>query len=103
MTKILKLPGQITILADRDNWILQQDNVNNRKYFSTLDEVCEELFEIRLKTETAKAKQTKQFARGLLKTIENTRWLMRQDMQAILGAMSKADSRFRKYLLKQGL
>lgn len=96
--EILKLPGQITIFADSRNWVLQQDNINNRKYFPTLDEVCEELFEIRLKTEVEKAKQTKEFARDLLKTIENTRWLMRQDMQAILGAMSNADRRLGKGL-----
>ncbi|MFC1627335.1 hypothetical protein ACFL18_02155 [Patescibacteria group bacterium] len=89
--EILKLEGNIKILVNRRNWVLQQGSDNNRWYYPTLDYLCDDLLEIRLKTQVIKARKVKSDIRELIKAVRDTRGLVRKDLEAIQSIVKKPE------------
>ena len=88
LTQIIKLPGGIKIQCDRLNWVLEDGDKNNRCYFVSLDELCDELLELRIKEET---KKTRKGLESLREAVWNARVAVREDMERLQTIMTNAD------------
>lgn len=87
---VLKLKHNIRIFTDKLNWVLEVDSPNNRFYYSTLDELCDDLLEIRLTKKLSKNEQ-KDIAQ-LTKTIRDVRESVRDDIERLEKLMTNADT-----------
>lgn len=96
LTLITKLSGGIKIFCNRLNWVLDYGDKNNRFYYASLDELLEDLLEIRLKIAASKARKTKTNIRHLIKAVQDLRVSVRKDIEAVLNAVTKADRARRK-------
>ena len=87
---VLKLRHNIKIFADKLNWVLEVDSPNNRFYYSTLDELCDDLLEIRITKKLSKNQQ-KDIAQ-LSITIGDIRESVRDDLERLEKLMTNADT-----------
>lgn len=88
---VLKLPGNTKIYCNPLNWVLECCGPNNRWYFASLDELCDELFEVRLKMEATKAERLKTSIHSLAEAVRDTREATRDDMERLEKVMTNAD------------
>ena len=85
---VLELNNNIKIFADKLNWVLQVDNTNNRSYYTTLDELCDDLLEVHL---TKKLSHIQQRDISLvIKSIGDAREAVRNDLERLEKLMTNA-------------
>lgn len=87
---ILELSKKIKVYCDHLNWILQVGNVNNRFYYSTLDALCRDLFDQRLKLITFDHPHRKDID-SLLELVHIARDAVKEDLKRLEKVMINAD------------
>jgi|SaaInlStandDraft_5_1057022.scaffolds.fasta_scaffold55291_2 hypothetical protein len=87
---ILELPEKIKIYAEKLNWVLEIGNKNNRRYFHSLDQLCDELFDLRLShkiIDKSSLKTTGEISR----VVGSARKQVREDIEQLKDVWNKAD------------
>lgn len=100
--QVLELPGNIKIFCNKLNWVLQVGGVNSRSYFPSLDDLCDELLEIRLRMKALKARKVKKDVRLIIKAVRDAREATRKDIDLIKNRLIEADVVRRAGLLMKG-
>jgi len=90
-TLLLNLPGKTKILFNRRNWVVQRGSINNRTYFSSLEEVCDELFDERFRAKAHEVRRVKNFLRSIQKIAEEARQTAHNDLVSILKAVRERE------------
>ena len=88
---VTKLPGKIKIYRDLRNWVLEVGGVNNRFYFPELDQLCDELLNLRLKMTASDSRQIKTDLRSMIDAIESARESARRDIAQLQKVVTKCD------------
>lgn len=87
----LALPGGIKIYCNPLNWVLDCGDKNNRWYFASLDELCDELFEQRLKIAATEARRLKTEIHSLAESVRDAREATRNDLERLEKVLTDAD------------
>lgn len=93
---VLKLTNNIKIFTNQLNWVLDYGNKNERFYYSSLDELFDDLLEIRLVKKLTIKRKTLTNISKLSDEIKDTRKSIREDIERFKNLMSKADTARRK-------
>jgi len=93
---VLKLNNNIKIYCNQLNWVLDYGDKNNRFYYSTLDELCDDLLEIRLVKEVTNGGETAKNIHSLIDSVQNARVEIRNDLEHLKKMMINADRARRK-------
>ena len=91
---VLKLRDNIQVFADKRNWVLQVNDTNNRSYYHTLDELCDDLLEIRLTKKLSK-KECRDIS-SITKSVRDVREEIRNDLECLESVMTNADTARKK-------
>lgn len=92
LTLIATLPGKIKIYQDLRNWVLDVSGVNNRFYFPELDQLCDELLNLRLKATASESKRIKTDLKSLIDAIEDAREAVSRDIDQLQKVVTKSDT-----------
>jgi hypothetical protein len=93
---VLELTKKIKVYANQLNWVLDYGNKNERFYYTTLDELFDDLFEIKLVKRLSINNEVVVDVSTLSDEIKSTRSLIRKDLERFQKLMTKADRARRK-------
>jgi hypothetical protein len=93
MVPLIELPGNIRILSDSLNWVLQVGSKNNRTYFHTLDDLCDELLDLKIRTGLGDVSTKGVSLVDIVEVIREARESVRGDLDRIQFVLKKADRR----------
>ncbi len=90
--KFLELPNNLKIFCNRNNWVLDSGDKNNRFYYHSLDELLDDLLEIHM-TSNALSSETMENISSIVDLIETSRVQVREDIEAVKNLLTDADTR----------
>ena len=86
----IKLQNNINIYVDKHNWILDCGDKNNRSYYGSLDALLDDLLERNITAGALSLECVKDIS-SVINLIEETRVLVRKDIEAIEKQVIKTD------------
>ena len=99
LRRFLELPGGLSVLVNRRNWVLDFGNKNERCYFPSLDLLLDEILEARLSMEAYQAKEVKSSVRDLIEVVAAAREATDNDIKRLAKAVQKADIKRKRGVL----